>query len=374
MLCRYDAMALKSLDVFSVHGFPVGLIQCESNLLGIYGARGKPVGSGGWCNIVEKYATAKEYCRTPFETDERTGRKKIVFTSGEMIGPHGVNGRGPRAIHLVAGDSAIEEIPDASLDIVLTDPPYFANVQYAELMDFCYVWLRRFLPGKKAFRRVTTRHAAELTGNDAMGRDIAHFSEGLSAVFQRMKRALKPGQPLAFTYHHNDLAAYYPVAAGLLDAGLVCSASLPCPAEMGGSIHISGTASSIIDTVFVCRSTGTVPRSMIVENAAGIAALVTKDVDQLEVGDIKPTQGDIRCIAYGQLIRMAIWRLRSAWDRDASPTRKLDLVAQDIERFASLDEVWTAISGIMDRAPRTQLMAAMEARGEYGLEREEIPF
>ena len=35
MLCRYDTMALKSLDIFSVHGFPVGLIQCESNLLGI---------------------------------------------------------------------------------------------------------------------------------------------------------------------------------------------------------------------------------------------------------------------------------------------------------------------------------------------------
>src|SRR5438477_2032262 len=55
MLCRYDTMALKSLDVFSVHGFPVGLIQCESNLLGISGRNGAPVGSGGWLNIVEKF-------------------------------------------------------------------------------------------------------------------------------------------------------------------------------------------------------------------------------------------------------------------------------------------------------------------------------
>ncbi len=42
MLCRYDTMALKSLDIFSVHGFPVGLIQCESNLLG--DRNGKTVG------------------------------------------------------------------------------------------------------------------------------------------------------------------------------------------------------------------------------------------------------------------------------------------------------------------------------------------
>jgi adenine-specific DNA methylase len=48
MLCRYDTMALKSLDIFSVHGFPVGLVQCESNLLGIpNGNRGTNVGSGG---------------------------------------------------------------------------------------------------------------------------------------------------------------------------------------------------------------------------------------------------------------------------------------------------------------------------------------
>ena len=50
MLCRYDTMALKSLDIFSVHGFPVGLVQCESNFLGITnGAQGQTsaVGDGG---------------------------------------------------------------------------------------------------------------------------------------------------------------------------------------------------------------------------------------------------------------------------------------------------------------------------------------
>ena len=47
MLCRYDRRALKSLDIFSVHGFPVGLVQCESNLLGILNRNGSRVGSGG---------------------------------------------------------------------------------------------------------------------------------------------------------------------------------------------------------------------------------------------------------------------------------------------------------------------------------------
>ena len=67
MLCRYDTMALKALDIFSVHGFPVGLVQCESNFTGIVNGSGTNVGSGGWTNIVDKYAKAKRYCDAPYE-------------------------------------------------------------------------------------------------------------------------------------------------------------------------------------------------------------------------------------------------------------------------------------------------------------------
>src|SRR5438477_6059387 len=77
MLCRYDTMALKSLDIFSVHGFPVGLVQCESNFLGIAHRRtGTNIGSGGWVNIVEKYMKAKAYCVQPFEVIHH-GKHKV---------------------------------------------------------------------------------------------------------------------------------------------------------------------------------------------------------------------------------------------------------------------------------------------------------
>ena len=41
------------------------------------------------------------------------------------------------------------QLAAGSLDAVFTDPPYFGNVQYGELMDFCYAWLRQ-LVGKEA--------------------------------------------------------------------------------------------------------------------------------------------------------------------------------------------------------------------------------
>ncbi len=267
MLCRYDARALKSLDIFSVHGFPVGLIQCESNLLGIRRTgRTTCIGSGGWANIVEKFKKAKSYCDQPFEVKHQGRSKRIIAIEGEWIGDNSNRARAPlnenvsssvRAIDISCQDAVALELPDASLDAVLTDPPYFGNVQYAELMDFCYVWLRKLVgQNSSVFRPVSTRAPGELTGNVNMGRGIDHFAEGLSTVFQIMAKALKSGSPLAFTYHHNKIEAYYPLAVALLDAGLTCSASLPCPAEMGASIHISGTSSSIIDAMIVCRASG----------------------------------------------------------------------------------------------------------------------
>src|SRR5690606_32569248 len=82
-----------------------------------------------------------------------------------------------------------------SLDGVFTDPPYFDNVQYAELMDFCYVWLRKFMGAVAEFSAESTRSDDELTGNVTRLRGLQEFSAGLSEVFCKMSEALKPGAP-----------------------------------------------------------------------------------------------------------------------------------------------------------------------------------
>ena len=69
------------------------------------------------------------------------------------------------------------------------------------------------------FRKSVHTQPEELTGNTTEERDLAHFAEGLAAVYARMARTLKPGAPLAFTYHHNRIEAYYAVGAAVLDAG-----------------------------------------------------------------------------------------------------------------------------------------------------------
>jgi putative DNA methylase len=378
MLCRYDTMALKSLDIFSVHGFPVGLVQCESNLLGIPGrSRGMNVGSGGWSNIIEKYIAAKAFCEHPFEVRYEGGKKLQVFVTGEWIGDqrNGADESERRRVTLRCESATVADIPTASLDAVLTDPPYFGNVQYAELMDFCYVWLRR-LVGRTTdiFRASSTRHCDELTGNATLERGLAHFTKGLSEVFSRMAKALKPGAPFAFTYHHNTIEAYFPVAVAILDAGLTCSASIPCPAEMGGSIHINGTGSSIIDTILVCRSTGTVPRRWIAESPEAIADLIRDDIQYLRAGKVIPTRGDIRCITFGHLIRLVIWYLRHSWDRQKSIEEKLSTIASHLRKIGGFGAVEQHLGDDVLHAPKLQQAVAQEDEAIYGAGDGEVSF
>lgn len=379
MLCRYDTRALKSLDIFSVHGFPVGLIQCESNFLGIMEpGRYMCVGSGGWANIIEKFKKAKAYCDNPFEVQHHGRSKKVIPIKGEWIGDQ-LNGSDPahiRTVKISCQNAAAINLPDGSLDAVFTDPPYFGNVQYAELMDFCYVWLKRLIgQTAKAFSVDSTRNPDELTGNLDMGRGLDHFTEGLSSVFQRMAKALKPGAPLAFTYHHNKIEAYYPVAVAVLDAGLTCSASLPCPAEMGASIHINGTGSSIIDTVFVCRSTGAMQRKWLADSADEAARIVHEDLDRLRAGNVKPSPGDIRCVIYGHLIRLAIWSLRIKWNKSEPTASRITKVSNWIHLFGGWAEVEKCLED--DRTGMTEdmpLFAVRESVAEYGAENADVSF
>lgn len=346
MLCRYDAMALKSLDIFSIHGFPVGLVQCESNVLGIRNGNGNGagVGSGGWVNIIDKYRKAKAYCEAPFEVRHSGTRKTLVPIPGEWIG-EARTGEPGRSIRLRCASSTDLDLSAASLDAVFTDPPYFGNVQYAELMDFCYVWLRRLVGDRpEGFGRPSTRSADELTGNVTADRDLTHFAEGLAAVYGHMARALKPGAPLAFTYHHNRIEAYHAVGVAILDAGLNCSASLPCPAEMGGSIHIHGTGSSIVDTVLVCRTTGFTRRGWLFETPAGLARVVAADLAQLRAAGRVPTVGDTRCITFGHLTRMGVWRLRPEWDPTLPMRDKIARFAECLAGLGGVDEVLSLLA------------------------------
>ena len=78
--------------------------------------------------------------------------------------------------------------PDSVLS---SDPPYYDNVNYSDLSDFFYVWLRRMLSNVQPdlFRRVLTPKSEELVAASFRrgGKDEAerHFMEGMKEALMR---------------------------------------------------------------------------------------------------------------------------------------------------------------------------------------------
>lgn len=338
LLCRYDTYALKCQDIFSIHGYPVGLTVCENNVAGIH-----RIGSGAFIHFVEKFARAKQYAQQPYEKRHYNGRTSTIYLAGESIEAPIISSFPDSDIQEVALFCApsqnIALLPE-SLDGVFTDPPYFDNVQYAELMDFCFVWLRRLLRTTiPEFSQKSTRTLKELTGNSTDGRSRLDFTDGLSQIFRGAAVALRPGAPLVLTYHHNNVQAYAPLVVALLDAGLYCTRVLPVPAEMIASIHITGTKSSIIDSVFVCRSSNWIESQLasppqIIDS---ISQRVADDVAVLAEANYTCNEGDILCLQAGHVAGESIRRLSSNWisrlkldERLAAVDKSMGVIAQEM--------------------------------------------
>jgi putative DNA methylase len=108
---------------------------------------------------------------------------------------------------LVSASSHQLPLPDSSIDVVITDPPFGGNVQYAELSDFWAVWLKNSLGLSgvidNTFEAVQTRH----TGFPSE-KSLEHYENMLFAVFKECHRVLKPHGWLVLTFHNREIAVW----------------------------------------------------------------------------------------------------------------------------------------------------------------------
>jgi adenine-specific DNA methylase len=103
---------------------------------------------------------------------------------------------GPGTCLLVNASSDKLPIPDATVDVVITDPPYGGNVNYAELADYWHIWQSK---GK------TIEKKDEVIVNKTQGKTIGDYERMLHMVFKECYRVLKPNRCLVSTFNSRDL-------------------------------------------------------------------------------------------------------------------------------------------------------------------------
>ena len=169
--------------------------------------------------------------------------------------------------HSAADDTSGER---RGIDLCLFDPPYFDYIAYSELSEFYRAWLgTRTLPGRPL-----------LPG----GKDPARsFGRDLAASLSPTLLRLKPGRPLAFTFHSAAPEAWDAIGTALDEAELRVTALWPIRND-GHMGHHTFAGNCEWDIVVVCRRssecTGWVPQVSVQDWKQGARPLHVSKVDQ----------------------------------------------------------------------------------------------
>jgi putative DNA methylase len=261
---------------------------------------GTPKSSGAFSNLFRsRLLRAIEYREAPTEvngTASARGRVCAPSFSGNIDEHWPVEGKfAQRAIYLSCGDSANTGLPDGSVDLVVTDPPFFDNVHYSELADFFHAW-RQLRPGPTTARSATTRSASEVQDVDA-----DNFATKLTGVFRECHRVLKEDGLLIFTYHHSREEGWTSVAEAVLGAGFAVVNSQPVKAEMSVAAPKSQAKQPIqLDIILVCRKQAEIrmPRPSVMQ-ATGSAK---EKLKRLVAAGFQLSRNDRKIALLGQLL------------------------------------------------------------------------
>jgi putative DNA methylase len=161
---------------------------------------------------------------------------------------------------VVMRGSATESIPGGPFDAVITDPPYYDNISYADLSDFFYAWLQRSIghlypehlaglstPKRKEIVAVPYRFGGD---NEAAKRA---YDDMMAEVFARRREELKPGAPLVVVYAHKTYAGWATLVNALRRSGFVVVEAWPLDTEMPTRSAGQGTASLASSIFLVAR-------------------------------------------------------------------------------------------------------------------------
>jgi putative DNA methylase len=249
LFCRYTiGGGNKSQGIFSRHDFQPKLTLTENN------PWGSQYGHATFRNEFDLVIEAKTYCNKPYDRKIKPKNSgKVIYESfypGDFI--HDDN----NSTHLFSLSSSGPSILKENYSFVVTDPPYVGNVNYAELSDFFYVWLRLALKDRYPhFAPEYTPKVDEIIENRTRGKSIQDFYRDLAKVFSQIHDVFPDEGLLVFTFHHTDQrgTVWEGLLQALCETGFEIVAVYPIHGESESSLHLMDKENVSYDLIHVCR-------------------------------------------------------------------------------------------------------------------------
>jgi putative DNA methylase len=189
--------------------------------------------------------------------------------------------------------------------LIVTDPPYYDNVGYADLSDFFYVWLRPMLKNTYPilFSTLVSPKAQELVAvphrfGGSRSQAKAFFESGLSEAFSRMRELHLAQYPLSIFYAFKQAESggggtastgWETMLEGLLRERFIVVGTWPMRSELGNRMIASGTNALASSIVLVCRARPTTaPLATSKEFLVALRSEVPGALRRLQQGNIAP--------------------------------------------------------------------------------------
>ncbi len=172
-------------------------------------------------------------------------------------------------INLESADS-LYHIPDKSIEAIITDPPYYGTIQYAELADFFYVWQKRTLGDifPDIFWQELTDKDREAVANPSRFRNMGvsadelakqDYEAKMAMAWNEAYRVLRDDGVLTVQFNHKESGAWDVLAKALIDAGFEITASWAVSTENPQNLHQAKKNSVSSTVILVCRKRQQVP-------------------------------------------------------------------------------------------------------------------
>ncbi len=254
LLCGYKGADLRRpgaiRHVFSHHAYTFPYTALENNPISENG------GSGTLNRIFEdRIVRASAWAQTPTESRSTNSGMKKVEINGEVDFGSEVEDwadlkAGTRRYLLVQGDSGNLGVPEGLVDYVVTDPPYYDNVQYGDLSEFFRVWLSEMLPDQADWRYDIRDAAVASNGNGKSN----WYADTMTRIWATCRRSLKTDGRLIFTFHHWKPAAWAELTISLKRAGFELVNAYAVHSENPISVHIRDLKALSHDAILVLKA------------------------------------------------------------------------------------------------------------------------
>ena len=201
--------------------------------------------------IIWDYAEANPFGNVSGSWDRCVGYVAEVVEHNECLANTGSVQRASATEH---------PLPDDLASAVVTDPPYYDAVPYADLSDFFYVWLKRSIGNlhETLFEEPTSPKEMEIVQLAERNKLYAfktreNFERRMANALSESRRITVPSGVGVVVFAHKTTQAWETMLQAVIDAGWIVVASWPIDTERQGRLRAMDSAALASSVHLVCR-------------------------------------------------------------------------------------------------------------------------